>query len=118
MSPAKVDAFLHERQARIRDDTAQLDKIDTALPEQGEYLIQKAGFLGAPTAVMDQYLVAAVLLDKPGYLFLGFLTKYDFSGSVIDEIAHYFSVLSRLLSAFIVVLTPSSEVGTAREPLA
>ena len=67
---------------------------------------------------MDQYLVAAVLLDKPGYLFFGFLTKYDFCGSVIDEIAHYFSVLSRLLSAPIVAATPVSVVGTAREPLA
>ena len=90
----------------------------TALPEQGEYLIQQAGFLGAPTAVMDQYLVAAVLLDKPGYLFLRFFSKYDFRGSVIDEITHYFSVLSRLLSAPIVAATPVSVVGTAREPLA
>ena len=53
-----------------------------------------------------------------GYLFFGFLTKYDFCGSVIDEITHYFSVLSRLLSAPIVAATPVSVVGTAREPLA
>ena len=93
---AQVDAFVDERQARVRNDPAQADEVHAAVAEQPADLVQQAGLLGALAAVMDQHLVAAVFLHEGGHFLLGLLPEHDFGRGMIDEISHIQCVFTKI----------------------